>query len=303
MNRNSTFPANVRSLTAIPVAQKAPAVRVHADHAAPCQELAGTSIATRMVPGFQVFEKQYTGGSTLPRHCHDDAYLIYGLEGAYTESYDSSGSVVCAPGVLRYLPPRQEHANVFENGARCLVVAVGREMLHRVGRHTKALDRPGEIRGVTSAWLARRLYHEFRQDDPLSLVSVEGILLEILAAGARYSGAPDPSAPAPRWLRVAREYAESNFLRTLSLAEIAGAAGVHRVHLAREFRRHFSVTVGEFLRRRRVEHACHLVSTTNDPLADVAIACGFSDQSHFCATFRRQVGLTPGRFREMAQSQ
>ncbi len=144
MNRNSTFPANVRSLTAIPVAQKAPAVRVHADHAAPCQELAGTSIATRMVPGFQVFEKQYTGGSTLPRHCHDDAYLIYGLEGAYTESYDSSGSVVCAPGVLRYLPPRQEHANVFENGARCLVVAVGREMLHRVGRqYLAAPDRPG----------------------------------------------------------------------------------------------------------------------------------------------------------------
>ena len=66
----------------------------------------------------------------------------------------------------------------------------------------------------------------------------------------------------PRWLRIAREYLETNFLRPLSLAEIAGAAGVHRVHLSREFRRYFSTTVGEFLRRKRIEHACHLVSTT-----------------------------------------
>ncbi len=287
----------------IPIAKKAPAVRIYSDHDGPCQEPAGTVIATRAVPCFQVFEIQYARGLTLPQHCHDHGYLIYGLEGAYTESYGGSGSVVCAPGVLRYLPPRQEHANVFENGARCLVVAIEHEVLLRVGRHAQALERPGDIRGVASAWLGQRLYQEFRHDDAVSLVSLEGVLLQILADGARYSGAPDPAMALPRWLRLAREYAETNFLRTLSLAEIAGAAGVHRVHLAREFRRHFSVTVGEFLRRRRVEHACRLVTTTNDPLADVAIACGFSDQSHFCATFRRQVGLTPGRFREMAQSQ
>jgi len=71
---------------------------------------------------------------------------------------------------------------------------------------------------------------------------------------------------------------------------------------SREFRRYFSTTVGEFLRRKRIEHACHLVSTTNIALAEIAMTCGFSDQSHFSATFRRQVGLTPARFRQMAQA-
>ena len=119
--------------------------------------------------------------------------------------------------------------------------------------------------------------------------------------GARQSEETDGGSKAPRWLRVAREYAEANFLRTVSLAEIASAAGVHRVHLAREFRRYYATTVGEFLRRKRVEHACHLLCSTEDPLADIAVACGFSDQSHFGTTFRKQVGLTPSRFREMAQ--
>ena len=81
------------------------------------------------------------------------------------------------------------------------------------------------------------------------------------------------------------------------LAEIAGAAGVHRVHLSREFRRYFSTTVGEFLRRKRIEHACQLVSTTEMPLAEIAMTCGFSDQSHLARHFRHMLGTTPREFR------
>jgi len=105
----------------------------------------------------------------------------------------------------------------------------------------------------------------------------------------------------PRWLHIAREFLEANFLRQVTLAEIAGAAGVHRVHLSREFRRYFSTTVGEFLRRKRIQHACHLVSTTETSLAEIAMTCGFSDQSHFSATFRRQIGLTPAKYRQSAR--
>jgi AraC family transcriptional regulator len=204
--------------------------------------------------------------------------------------------------VLRYLPPGQNHANVFDAGSHCLIVEVEPEALSRVEEHTKALDRPGEIQGIASTWLAHRLYHEFRQGDGLALVSLEGILLEMLAEGARSTGNQGRVSVIPRWLRVARDYMEASFLRPVSLAEIAGAAGVHRVHLSREFRRYFSNTVGEFLRRKRIEHACHLVSTTNTPLAEIAMTCGFSDQSHFSATFRRQIGLTPARYRQMSQS-
>jgi AraC family transcriptional regulator len=259
-------------------------------------------VATRHVPGFRVVENHYPAGLELSRHFHDQAYLSYVLEGPYSESYGHSPSVICAPRVLRYLPPGLPHANVFEAGSHCLIVEVDREALKRVGEHTAALEKPGDIQGIASTWLAQRLYHEFRQGDELALVSLEGILLEMLAEGARHAGASGPVAVIPRWLRVAREYLESNFLRPLSLAEIAGAAGVHRVHLSREFRRYFSTTVGEFLRRKRIEHACHLVSTTTTSLAEIAMTCGFSDQSHFSATFRRQVGLTPARFRQMAQS-
>jgi AraC-like DNA-binding protein len=278
---------------------------VHAhdhDGSVPCIETSGTVVAMRRVPGFRVIENHYPAGLELPRHVHENAYRSYVLEGPYSESYGQSADVICTPRLLRYLPPGQPHANVFDAGSHCLIVEVEHEALKRVNEHTTALDRPGDIQGIGSTWLAQRLYHEFRQGDELALVSLEGILLEMLAEGARQAGGSGSVAVIPRWLRIAREYLESNFLRPVSLAEIAGAAGVHRVHLSREFRRYFSTTVGEFLRRKRIEHACHLVSTTNIPLAEIAMTCGFSDQSHFSATFRRQVGLTPARFRQMAMS-
>lgn len=268
----------------------------------PSLELSGTTVNERQVRGFRLVEKKYPAALELPLHTHQNSCLVLVIEGTYVESYGSSSSVTCNPGTLRYLPARQKHANVFRDGARCLIVEIEGEAVERVQQYTGALQGPGEIQSILSTWLAQRLYREFLQNDPLALISLEGILLEILADGARSVGAPGPSKVVPRWLRVAREYLESNFLRPLSLAEVATIASVHRVHLSREFRRHYATTVGEFLRRKRVEHACHLVSKTNEPLADVAMTCGFSDQSHFSATFRRHVGLTPGRFRQMAQS-
>ena len=265
----------------------------------PCADTAGTVVAMRRVPGFTVVENHYPAGLELANHRHEHALLSYVLEGPYAESYGNASSVICPPRVLRYLPPEQNHSNLFDEGTHCLIVEVEPEALKRVEEHSKALDQPGEIQGIASTWQAQRLYHEFRQGDGLALVSLEGILLEMLAEGARHTGA-ERVAVIPRWLHIAREYLEANFLRQVSLAEIAGAAGVHRVHLSREFRRYFSTTVGEFLRRKRIEHACHLVSTTETPLAEVAMTCGFSDQSHFSATFRRQIGLTPARYRQTA---
>ena len=290
--------------TVVPIANGTAAVRVFQGHEETCAQadFAGTSMAVRQVPGFRLIENHYAAGVELPRHFHEKACLSYVLEGSYTESFGAGSSVLRQPGGLHFLPPGQKHANVFKENTRCLIVEIEHDALQRVAKHSKGLDRPGEIRGMASTWLAQRLDQEFHQNDPLSLMSLEGILLEILADGARNAGGTGPVKMVPRWLRIAREYLESNFLRPLSLSEVASVASVHRVHLSREFRRHFSTTVGEFLRKKRVEHACHLVSRTNEPLADVAMTCGFSDQSHFSATFRRQVGLTPGRFRQMAQS-
>jgi len=287
--RPRTIPAGpARGITALPEPR-------------PGADISGIRIADREVPGFRVAEIQYPAGFELSRHSLDHANLTYVLDGEYAESYGNGSRISYPARTLRYLPLRHPHSTASQSGARLLIVSIAPEILARVSNHTHSLERPATIQTPASLWLTHKLYREFQERDATSAISLEGILLELLAETARYAGS-GPVRIVPEWLRVARAYVETNYLRPLSLADIARVAHVHRVHLARQFRSYFSTSVGELLRRKRVEHACHLVSTTNCSLAEVAIDCGFSDQSHFSATFRKLMGSTPARFREMAQT-
>jgi AraC family transcriptional regulator len=249
------------------------------------QDLA-SSQRKRTLPGFELLEVEYPDGPHVPEHHHANALLIYEIDGFSH-----------APS---YLPPRAALRHTFKTGARYLVAGISAETWKRTGLPSP-LDKPARVRGFAAEWLGRRLACEFYRDDALSSMALEAILLELLVELGRNFGTAATGRTVPQWLRAAREYVDSNCLRNLRLAEIATQVGVHRVHLAREFRRHYSATVGEFITRRRLEEACRLIGETAHPLAEIAIACGYSDQSHFGAVFRRNIGLTPARFRSVVR--
>jgi len=74
---------------------------------------------------------------------------------------------------------------------------------------------------------------------------------------------------------------------------VAAAVGVHPAHLMRSFRQHYRATIGGYVRKLRVDYACHLLSTSNASPAQVAYAVGFADQSHLHRTFKDFMGMTP----------
>jgi AraC family transcriptional regulator len=262
----------------------------------PTTETSGTVVRRREVAGFSLSETVYSEGLSLPAHCHAHGYLSFILSGSYTETYKQK-SCVCAEGSLHYLPAGEQHHNEYAGGARCLLVRIDPQILKRLNGHASVLSEPGEVSGFAPSWLANRMVREFRADDDVAPLAMEGVLLEILAESARSIG--DASGPnAPGWLRRVREALEGSYLLAPSLAELAGIAGVHPVHLSREFRKHYHSTIGEYIRKRRIEHASHLLVNTNTPLAEIALSCGFSDQSHFCAMFKSHTGFTPAKFRD-----
>src|SRR5262249_39702212 len=153
---------------------------------------------------------------------------------------------------------------------------------------------PTDARGGPPALLAVRLYGEFRLMDAVSPLAIEGLVLEILAELVRLAAPPRLSP----WLGRARDLLHDRFQENLGLAEIADAVGVHPVYLASTFRRHFGQTIGDYHRQLRVEFACNQLATGRAPLAEIALAAGFADQSHFARVFKRYLGMTPGTYRK-----
>ena len=106
----------------------------------------------------------------------------------------------------------------------------------------------------------------------------------------------------PRAVRRSIEYINANFAGEIRLKDIAGAVGMSMFHLARTFRASTGVTLHRYLIRARVEKVKALLLDSDQSLAVIADATGFSDQSHMSKTFKRFTGTTPRLFRRTRRS-
>ena len=101
----------------------------------------------------------------------------------------------------------------------------------------------------------------------------------------------------PRVLRRVREYVEARLDKNISVQALAGLAKLSIYHFARAFKQSEGLPPHEYLVRCRVARVRELLTETDLPLAEIALASGFSDQSHCARRFREHVGLTPSSYR------
>ena len=101
----------------------------------------------------------------------------------------------------------------------------------------------------------------------------------------------------PGAARRVREYVETHLSESIDLAALAAIAGLSVYHFARAFKQSAGVTPHYYLVKRRIERAQEMLARTELPLPEIALATGFSDQSHLARHFRQMLGVTPGQFR------
>jgi AraC-like DNA-binding protein len=100
-------------------------------------------------------------------------------------------------------------------------------------------------------------------------------------------------------LQRARDLINVNMAHDPSIAEIAHECGLSSGYFARAFKRSTGVSPYQWLTKMRVEHAKELLKNPRCELADIALLCGFVDQSHFTRVFSRSEGYSPGRWRRL----
>ncbi|MCV3206192.1 AraC family transcriptional regulator [Mesorhizobium sp. YC-39] len=133
-----------------------------------------------------------------------------------------------------------------------------------------------------------------RELDELFVVDFMAQLTQCLR---RHAGQPAKPMAKTAWraASLARDYLEENAGRTVRSEELEAITGLDRYRLSRHFRATFSTSPHRFLLMRRLQRARRMIEA-NEPLAEIAVAAGFSDQSHFIRHFKKAFGVTPGRW-------
>jgi len=221
-------------------------------------------------------------------------------QGAYTEKYGKQ-EVVCKPSTLTFRGSGEEHeALVSDANVRLFVLEIYPRWIERLREDSLTLSSTSEFSCGALSQLSVRLYREFHRTDNASHLAIEGLALELLAEAARRPSTRMRAAPP--WLIQARDLIAEHYAETLTLTHIAAQVGVHPVHLATTFRQKYGVTIGEFVRKLRVEHACDKLIRKGLPLAVIALQAGFANQSHFSKVFKSYIGMTPAKYRRSIQS-
>lgn len=105
---------------------------------------------------------------------------------------------------------------------------------------------------------------------------------------------------APWRIRRLKAFVEEHLSQPIRVVDLSAAVGLSATHFSRAFGRSFGEPPHVYLIQRRIDRARHLMLTSDISLSDLAAACGFSDQAHFCRLFRRYTGRTPAVWRRDA---
>ena len=167
-------------------------------------------------------------------------------------------------------------------------------------------DSPGlELSGVERlAYLLRRAIKLMESDDIQAASRCLQDASTLLGAESRIIAVGAPEVPRfqsgglARWqAKLTVEYIEKNLGSKLKVCELADMLAFSTGHFSRAFKRTFGVPLMMYVFGRRVERAKSMLRGTRDPLTEIALSCGFADQSHLNRTFHRVVGMSPGLWR------
>lgn len=235
----------------------------------------------------------YPPNSYLHAHTHQERCLSIVERGVVLQFSGLREEVLCE-GIVGFHPQSLSHRNyVADSGATVMNISICEDWkLRRSNRFEN---------GFRSFFVSRKrldtfleIFQSIRQEKLGHLHMEEMIRAISLSSSSSLIRPERPGKLAELAKQIIREYLPV----PLSLSGIATQLKVHPSHLAREFRRAFGVSIGQYVRIVKLDMACQSLLNSANSIASIATASGFSDQSDLTRFMKRTIGLTPQKFRD-----
>ncbi|WP_077922654.1 AraC family transcriptional regulator [Spirosoma sp. 209] len=246
--------------------------------------------------GLTLTDTEYTH-DRVDWHYHENAYFTFVLAGRVLEG-NRTDTHHCTAGSLLFHHWQEAHYNTKPRGyTRGFHVEITPDWFNAHGLDTSRVQGSLNLPDPGLKALMYAILKETKLQDGHEKLAVDALLVQLLSEIESSPVRLDRQKPA--WVSQLRDLLHDAPHEPWTLAQLADQTGLHPVYLCRQFPRYFHCHFGGYLRAIRLQQAMPLLLMPDIALTDVALACGFSDQSHFIRSFRQQYRLTPSHYRKL----
>lgn len=226
-----------------------------------------------------------------------DSYLILLIESGTMEILLDGRYQLAQKGDAVLLDCYHPHA--YRTGTGCISTWLHFDGKLANGYYDSLTKEMGNIITVSNFREALRILSDLFSsfcDQSLKPEAQMSIMIGSLLLALFGGSASDDKSPSDA-IRKVTTYLTQNFSKSISLKEMADMAGLSLYHFTRKYKKETGVTPHQFLLSTRMSAAKYYLSNTSMTIQEIALSCGFEDESTFCYTFRKREGLTPKQFR------
>jgi AraC-like DNA-binding protein len=218
-------------------------------------------------------------------HYHEHAYFTFILQGAVLEG-NKQDVFNCSSGSLLYHHHQEPHYNIKPDlYTRGFHVELEAEWFHRFDLSSP--EGTLHIANPEVKIILYQLFSEMKLNDKFSDLSIQSLLLKSF----------ENKSGKIEWIPRLKEILHDE--ENITLDYLSKELGLHPVHISRMFPKYFHCTISEYLRKVKVTNAARLLPNTSLSLTEIALSCGFSDQSHFNRCFKSTFGVVPSAYRQL----
>lgn len=228
-------------------------------------------------------------------HFHENPYFMYILQGNLYD-INKKEKTHCSSGSLIFHNWQEAHYNSKEtNYARGFHIEFDRNWFEEKKIDIGLWEGSQLIEHPKLYHLLGKLYSEFKLQDKHSNLSIELLLLQLCESTevTHFISKNEPSWVQPL-KQILNEQSEN-----IDLDKLSNILGVHPVHISRAASKYLNCSLGDYIRQQKIKKSMDYMLNTNHSLTEIALLCGFSDQSHFIRVFKSYFNKTPSAFRKV----
>ena len=243
--------------------------------------------------GIAVVETEYLNKVYEGWHSHNNAHITLFVRGGTTEKRKNFSEIV-GPGSLLFYHSGESHLNqntLFPS--KNINIEIEENLLQELQLNEAAIEKSIQNTALTK-FIILKIFKESLAADAFS-----GDTITMLFAQLSNTSHLERFEKSPFWVKILKELLNDCWNENPKLQDLSQVLNLNPVTISKHFPKYFGCTLGEYMRRIKINRSLTLIQSKETNLTEISFTCGFADQSHFIRTFKNQTGFLPKQFQKL----